>query len=69
MIFFVVPFQYIFMLSTLPRRIVETSKDERLLLIISQYVDKILLKMKFEGNERVAMYEAAGPAKLLIIKK
>ena len=56
MIFFVVPFQYIFMLSTLPRRIVETSKDERL-LIISQYVDKILLKMKFEGNERVAMYE------------
>lgn len=57
MIFFVVPFQYIFMLSTLPRRIVETSKDERLLLIISQYVDKILLKMKFEGNERVAMYE------------
>ncbi|WP_227060343.1 LytR/AlgR family response regulator transcription factor [[Clostridium] scindens] len=45
------------MLSTLPRRIVETSKDERLLLIISQYVDKILLKMKFEGNERVAMYE------------
>ena len=57
MIFFVVPFQYIFMLSTLPRRIVETSKDERLLLIISQYVDKILLEMKFEGNERVTMYE------------